>query len=83
MLLTLARILSTVADGGIRSKDVAAAWALARLPQEHRAVLARARAIYLGAEEERWEDIGPQVRPHADHVVAEIKRLIAARTSDS
>ena len=75
VVLTLARIWSTVADGSIRSKDAAADWALARLPEEHRPVLARARAIYLGDEEERWDDIRAHVRPHADHVVAEIARL--------
>jgi streptomycin 3"-adenylyltransferase len=75
VILTLARIWSTVATGVIRSKNAAADWALTRLPDEHRTVLARARAIYLGAEEERWEDIRPKVRPHADHVVAEINRL--------
>lgn len=78
VILTLARIWSTVATGAIRSKDAAADWALARLPEEHQPVLARARAIYLGDEEERWDDIQLHVRPHADHVVAEINRLVAA-----
>ncbi|WP_344835368.1 aminoglycoside adenylyltransferase domain-containing protein [Nonomuraea dietziae] len=36
VLLTLARIWTTVATGVIRSKDAAADWALARLPAEHR-----------------------------------------------
>ena len=65
VILTLARIWSTVARGDIRSKDAAADWALDRLPGEHRPVLARARAIYLGHEEERWDDLrprGPAVR---------------------
>jgi streptomycin 3"-adenylyltransferase len=78
MILTLARIWSTLATGDIRSKDDAAAWALARLPEEHRAVLARARAVYLGEEDERWDDLAPRVRPHADYVVAEIERLVPA-----
>jgi len=78
VLLTLARIWSTVATGVIRSKDTAADWALERLPEEHRAVLARARATYLGDEEERWDDIRPRIRPHTDHVVAEIHRLATA-----
>ena len=77
VILTLARIWSTVATDVIRSKDEAATWALARLPDEHRAVLARARAIYLGDEEERWEDLEPRIRPHTDYVVAEIERLAA------
>jgi streptomycin 3"-adenylyltransferase len=75
VLLTLARIWSTLATGVIRSKDAAADWALPRLPEEHRAVLTRARAIYLGEEEERWDDLRRRVRRHADHVVAEINRL--------
>ena len=57
VILTLARIWSTVATGVIRSKDAAADWALERLPDEHRAPLERARAIYLGEEDERWDDL--------------------------
>jgi predicted nucleotidyltransferase len=76
MLLTLARVWTSLATGAIRSKDDAADWALARLPQEHRAVLARARAVYLGQEEERWDDLALRLRPHADYVVAEIERLV-------
>ena len=75
VILTLARIWSTVATCVIRSKDGAADWALDRLPAEHHAVLARARAVYLGEEEERWADIELDIRPHADYVVAEINRL--------
>jgi predicted nucleotidyltransferase len=75
VILTLARIWSTVATGVIRSKDAAADWALARLPEEHREALARARASYLGGIEERWDDLRPRVQSHAEHVVAEIIRL--------
>ncbi len=75
VVLTFARIWLTVATGEIGSKDAAADWALARLPQEHRAVLARARAIYLGDEDEHWDDLAPRVRPYVDHVLAEIGRL--------
>jgi streptomycin 3"-adenylyltransferase len=77
VILTLARIWSTVATDCIRSKDAAATWALAHLPQEHQLVLARARAIYLGEEDERWEDINPRVRPCAAYIVGAIKRLAA------
>jgi streptomycin 3"-adenylyltransferase len=79
-LLTLARIWSTVATGVIRSKDAAAEWALPRLPEEHRLPLESARASYLGDAEERWDALRPQVRALADHVVAEIGRLVAAQT---
>ena len=73
IVLTLARIWVTVVTGEIRSKDAAADWALARLPAEHRPVLARARAIYLGDEPERWDDLRDRLRPFADHVVAMIR----------
>lgn len=58
VLLTLARVWCTVATGGIRSKDAAADWALARLPPEHRPALARARDLYLtsGYTDEVWDD---------------------------
>jgi predicted nucleotidyltransferase len=75
VVLTLARIWTTLATGAIRSKDAAAAWALSHLPAEHRPVLARARGIYLGDEEEQWDDLLPHVRPHVDHVVGVIERL--------
>ncbi|MFF7789751.1 aminoglycoside adenylyltransferase family protein [Streptomyces sp. NPDC007991] len=64
VLLTLARIWTTLTTGTIRSKDAAAAWALDRLPAEHRPALARARAVYLGDETERWDDLAP--RPCAE-----------------
>ncbi|CAM5721494.1 Streptomycin 3'-adenylyltransferase OS=Streptomyces violarus OX=67380 GN=FHS41_006532 PE=4 SV=1 [Streptomyces violarus] len=59
VLLTLARIWATLKTGTIRSKDAAAEWALDRLPAGHRPVLARARAVYLGQEAERWDDQAP------------------------
>ncbi|HEY8479664.1 MAG TPA: aminoglycoside adenylyltransferase family protein [Spirillospora sp.] len=74
VVLTLARIWSTVVTGRIRPKDEAADWALARLPDEHRPVLARARSVYLGDEEERWDDLRHRLRPHAAHVVGAIER---------
>jgi predicted nucleotidyltransferase len=74
IVLTLARVWATLATGEIRSKDAAADWALALLPEEHRPVLARARAIYLGDEGEHWADLAERLGPFADHVVAEIRR---------
>jgi predicted nucleotidyltransferase len=74
VILTLARIWSTLVTGDIRSKDAAADWALARLPEEHRAPLAHARAIYLGDEEERWDGLQPRIQAYAECLVAEIRR---------
>jgi predicted nucleotidyltransferase len=73
VLLTLARIWATVTTGVILSKDAAAAWAIPRLPTEHRPVLDRARAIYLWCEPERWDDLEADLLPCANHMVAEIR----------
>ena len=74
VLLTLARIWTTLATGEIRSKDAAADWALERLPDEHRAVLAHARAVYLGEADEDWTELDARVRSHVDHVLRQIER---------
>jgi predicted nucleotidyltransferase len=74
-ILALARIWSASATGSLHSKDAAAAWALDRLPEDYKAVLARARAIYLGGEEDRWDDVREQVRGYVEYVVEEIDRL--------
>ena len=75
VLLTFARMWSTLATGVIRSKDAAADWVLARLPEEHRSVLARACAIYLGQQPEGWDDFRDRLDAHVEYVVAEIRRL--------
>jgi streptomycin 3"-adenylyltransferase len=72
VLLTLARIWSTAETGEIRPKDAAADWAIARLPQEHRRVLERARDAYRSGDYGTWDDL--DVRACADDVVGEIRR---------
>ena len=74
VVLTGARVWSTLVTGESRPKDAAADWALARLPEAHRLVLERAWAIYVGDEEEHWGDLRARVRPHVEHVVAEIEK---------
>ncbi|SDM70357.1 streptomycin 3-adenylyltransferase [Streptomyces sp. cf386] len=77
VLLTLARIWTTLETGAIRSKDAAADWALARLPAEHRPVLAHARALYLGERDEHWgDDLLPRVRPCADQLIQAIESQV-------
>ncbi|UFQ13804.1 MULTISPECIES: aminoglycoside adenylyltransferase family protein [Streptomyces] len=76
VLLTLARVWVTLATGDIKPKDSAAAWALDRLPERHRPVLAHARAVHLGEEHECWGPLSPQVKPHAEYVMREIERLL-------
>ncbi|MFC8348330.1 aminoglycoside adenylyltransferase family protein [Streptomyces sp. NPDC057280] len=82
VLLTLARIWTTLATGRINSKDTAADWVLTRLPPEHRPVLEHARHLYLNCpySEESWSTaLRAQVRPHVDRVLAEIDRLRTER----
>lgn len=78
VLLAFARIWATLANGRIWSKDVAADWALAQLPPEHRPVLEHARNLYLGCRysEETWSGaLKAQARPCVDRMLAEIDRL--------
>ena len=75
VVLTFARIWTSLATGRIVSKDAAADWAMPRLPAGDRAVMARARAIYLGEEPEEWDGLMARVRPCVDAMVAEIERL--------
>ena len=71
VLLTLARIWTTVTTGEIRSKDGAADWALSRLPEAYRPTMARARDLYRsGGYGDPWDE--EAVRPLADHLVREI-----------
>jgi streptomycin 3"-adenylyltransferase len=73
VVLTLVRAWATVAEGALLSKAAAARWAMSRLPPQHRPVLDRALAVYLAGGEDRWEGLGPRIRPFADHVAAEIR----------
>ncbi|WP_457468271.1 aminoglycoside adenylyltransferase family protein [Streptomyces sp. TE4109] len=78
VLLTLARIWTTLATGEIRTKDAAADWAMARLLPEHRPVLEHARNMYLPRhyQDEAWsKELKAQVRPHVDDVLTRIDRL--------
>lgn len=79
VLLTLARIWTTLATGEIKTKDDAASWALARLPPEHRPALEHARKLYLTChyQDEVWSDgVKAQVRPLVDEVLTRIDRLL-------
>jgi streptomycin 3"-adenylyltransferase len=74
VLLTLARIWTTLATGEIRAKDVAADWAIPRLPDAHRPMLAGARDLYRAGGYGDWPDIAA-VRELAGQIVREIRAL--------
>ena len=71
VLLTFARIWSTVATGAIRSKPAAADWVINRLPEKYRPVMERAKAICKGEEKEYWDDLKELIRPCADFMLSE------------
>lgn len=76
VLLTFARIWSTVATDTIRSKPAAAEWAINRMPEKFRPVMERAKSIYKGEEKEHWEDIQEQIKPCAVFMLSEINNKI-------
>ncbi|GAA2593508.1 nucleotidyltransferase [Streptomyces tubercidicus] len=78
VLLTLARMWTTLATGELKPKDAAADWALALLPPQHRSVLEHARNLYLTChyQDETWSnELKSQVRPHVEDVLARINSL--------
>ncbi|NED92753.1 DUF4111 domain-containing protein [Streptomyces sp. SID11233] len=79
VLLTLARMWTTLATGEIRPKDGAADWALARLSSP---VLEHARHLYLTChyQDEKWSDeLKSQVRPCAEEILTRIDRLLRSQ----
>ena len=58
VLLTLARMWYTLSTGGLGSKDQAAEWAAARLPEPFSAPLLLAARAYRGEAADHWETEG-------------------------
>lgn len=76
VLLTYARIWSTLETHEIRSKPDAADWVIAYLPEKYKLVMKRAKSICTGIEYEYWDDITALVKPCADFMVNEIHKQI-------
>jgi streptomycin 3"-adenylyltransferase len=75
VILTLARIWTSLSTGEIHTKDAAAAWASARLRDGLGSILTRARAMYLGEEPDAsWNAFLPEALATADRLVEEIRR---------
>lgn len=77
VLLTYARIWSTLETDTIRSKPAAALWALPRLPKEHQPVLERARSICTGETIEDWLDLKHLIQPCASYMLNQINTQIS------
>ena len=72
VLLTFARIWSTLETNTIRSKPDAADWVIARLPKMVQPVMNRAKAVCMGLEEEYWDDLKIAVKSCADFMLSRI-----------
>lgn len=77
VLLTYARIWSTLETNAIRSKPAAADWAMDRLPKTYQPVMKRAKSICIGVENEHWDDVEMLLKPCADFIVDKIHAQIA------
>lgn len=77
VLLTLARIWTTLETNSICSKPAAADWVIPRLPKPYQTVLQRAKAICMGTENEHWEDLNGLIHSCACFVLSKINEKIA------
>lgn len=76
VLLTFARIWSTLKTDAIRAKPDAADWVINHLPEVFQPVMIRAKAICIGRENEYWDDLESLIRPCADFMVEQINAQI-------
>lgn len=82
VLLTYARIWSTLETNAIRSKPAAADWVMNHLPKVHQPVIKRAKSICIGVEDEYWDDIKLLIKPCADFMVDKINAQISLLNFD-
>jgi aminoglycoside 9-adenylyltransferase len=80
VILTLARMWLTAADAEISPKDVAAEWAIKRLPQDKAALLDVARRAYLGECHDDWEGQASELMALVTHMKGSIKACLGSKT---
>ncbi|GIN74585.1 aminoglycoside nucleotidyltransferase ANT(9)-Ia [Bacillus sp. J14TS2] len=68
VILTLARMWLTMDVGEISPKDIAAEWAIPRLPKEHATLLDVARKAYRGECVDKWEGLESEVLALVQHM---------------
>lgn len=76
VLLTLARMWRTVTTGEIVPKDVAAEWAILRLPAEAAELVAHARGAYVGVFEDDWRPRRNALRDVASDLRKRIEAML-------
>lgn len=76
VLLTLARMWRTATTGEFVTKDVAAEWAIPRLPEPIAEVLIRARDGYLGQTRDTWGTHQAAVRQAAVYLQEKVEAML-------
>lgn len=83
VLLTFARIWSTVETNSIHSKPAAADWVINHLSADLQPAMQRAKNICTGKEQECWDDISPLIKPCAEFMAKQIhEKFDLIRQSD-
>lgn len=77
VILTLARMWQTVSISEISPKDVAAKWALPRLPKEYSTLLNLARKAYRGEYVDKWEGLDSEVTALVNHMKNSIESCLS------
>ncbi len=77
VLLTYARIWSTLETNAIRSKPAAADWVMNHLPNVYQPLIERAKSICMGLENESWDDLKVLIKPCADFMADKISTQIS------
>lgn len=79
VVLTLARIWYSAATGTIAPKDVAAEWAMERLPVDLQPFVLEARRAYLGWDEDHLASRSDQLTAFVQYVKREAAKLLSVR----
>lgn len=82
VLLTYARIWSTLETNAIRSKPAAADWVMHHLPNVYQPVMKRAKSICIGVENEHWDDVKVLIQSCADFMVDRINERMSSINVD-
>jgi streptomycin 3"-adenylyltransferase len=82
VVLTLARVWYSAATGAIAPKDVAADWAIERLPEEHQSAMFEARQAYLGYGADRLASRGDRLAALIMLVKRHVTDLLSQRRQE-
>lgn len=79
VVLTLARIWHSAVTGNIVPKDIAAGWAIERLPAQYQSLLTEAQQAYLGHRKDCLNSRGDQVAEVIHFIKGEVAKVLVGR----